>query len=193
MKDPYEILGVSPTASEEEVKRAHQEIVEKYHPENHPDNPLAHLAREKIEEANAAYDEIIRMRHSATTGASQHLDIRRLIGANRVSEAEELLEGVPEYQRDAEWYFLKGTIQHSRGWLEEAYINFSKAVQMNPQNAEYRATLSQLQWQRQTGQPAGNYNQQPSPPVVSGCSVCDMCATMYCANCCCQCLGGGCR
>lgn len=189
MKTPYEILGIGENATEQEVQAAYQRIVNQYSPENHPDNPLAHLAQEKINEAESAYRQIIDERNRPKQDPSAFLDIRRLINNNRISEAEELLEGVPFERRDAEWYFLKGSVQYSRGWLEDAYENFTRASQMNPQNAEYRAALNQLQWQRQTG------GATPGQPIGTGgtmvrCGVCDICASMMCANICCNCMSG---
>ena len=55
MSDPYEVLGVSPSASDEELKKAYRELVKKYHPDNYNDNPLADLAEEKMKEINEAY------------------------------------------------------------------------------------------------------------------------------------------
>ena len=62
MNDPYQILGVSESASDEEVKKAYRELARKYHPDNYHDNPLADLAQEKMKEINAAYEEITRKR-----------------------------------------------------------------------------------------------------------------------------------
>ena len=62
MKDPYSILGVSPGASDNEVKRAYRELARKYHPDTYQDNPLADLAEEKMKEVNEAYDAITRQR-----------------------------------------------------------------------------------------------------------------------------------
>ena len=62
MNDPYSVLGVSPSASDEEIKKAYRELARKYHPDNYHDNPLSDLAQEKMKEINEAYDTIMRMR-----------------------------------------------------------------------------------------------------------------------------------
>ena len=58
-KDPYVILGVQRSATEEEVKQAYKTLVKKYHPDQYQDNPLKDVASEKMAEVNEAYDEII--------------------------------------------------------------------------------------------------------------------------------------
>jgi len=62
MNDPYQILGVSENASDDEVKKAYRDLARKYHPDNYHDNPLADLAQEKMKEINAAYEEINKRR-----------------------------------------------------------------------------------------------------------------------------------
>ena len=58
MNDPYVTLGVTRSASDEEIKRAYRELARKYHPDNYVNNPLADLAQEKMKEINEAYDAI---------------------------------------------------------------------------------------------------------------------------------------
>lgn len=205
MTDPYQILGISHNANEEEVKTAYRELARKYHPDNYQGNPLADLANDKMKEINRAYDQVIsNMRgqasysgpssqnasdqHNSHNGyaASQFADIRRLINSRRITEAEELLDGVPKHMRDAEWHFLKGSIQYSRGWLDDAFANFSHACNLAPNNDEYRSALNQLNWQRQTGRAPGMGSTQSR--YGDNCSVCDVCMALYCANCCCDCL-----
>ena len=55
MTDPYQVLGGSRGASEDEIKQAYRGLAKKYHPDLHPGDKEA--AR-KMEEINAAYDAI---------------------------------------------------------------------------------------------------------------------------------------
>lgn len=197
VNDPYQVLGVQPNASDEEVKSAYREMARKYHPDNYANNPLSDLAQEKMQEINEAYDAIIRMRKQGGAAASggpapsgggansRYGDIRNMIRANRVLDAEVLLDGVPVGGRDAEWYFLKGSVLFKKGWLEDAYSHFSTAVNMDPTNAEFRAALNQMDMQRRSGG-YRTANRQGN----AGCSACDMCSGLICADCCCECFGG---
>lgn len=52
-RDPYQVLGVSPGASQEEIKRAYRQKAKECHPDLHPEDPKAN---EKMNEVNEAYD-----------------------------------------------------------------------------------------------------------------------------------------
>ncbi|HCO50018.1 MAG TPA: molecular chaperone DnaJ, partial [Oscillibacter sp.] len=56
MRDPYEVLGVPSSATDEEVKKAYRNLARKYHPDNYHDSPLADVAQEKMKEINEAYE-----------------------------------------------------------------------------------------------------------------------------------------
>lgn len=211
MSDPYKVLGVSPSATDEEVKAAYRELAKKYHPDNYANSPLAEFANEKMKEINEAYDTIVSQRRGGKSGqsyqqpggnpyqgygygyggnpyrSSSFSDVRNLIMANRIADAEQILNGVPMDGRNAEWYFLKGTVLYKRGWLEEASNHFSRACQMDPGNPEYRAAMNQVVNQR-NGQYGGyNPNMQRG---AGGCNSCDVCSSLICADCCCECMGG---
>ena len=55
MTDPFQVLGVSRDASDEEIKKAYRALTKKYHPDR---NPGDKTAEQKMKEINAAYDQI---------------------------------------------------------------------------------------------------------------------------------------
>lgn len=196
MTDPYKILGVSPYDTDEKIKSAYRDLAKKYHPDNYNNGSESDIAEEKMKEINEAYDQIMAERRKKRSGNyssytsyndanNNYRDIRNMIMSGRISNAEQILDGIPIEQRNAEWHFLKGTIFYKKGWLEEAYNYFNKACNMDPQNSEYRSALNQINNQRSGFY--GGYN-----PMASnrGCSGCDICTSLLCADCCCECMGG---
>ena len=198
MADPYKVLGISPNATDGEVKQAYRDLARKYHPDAYQDNPLSDLAAEKMKEINEAYDQIMESRkngfnkgshYSGGGTSSQYPDIRNLIASGRYDDAQELLDGVPLQNRDAEWYFLNGSVLYKRGWYDNAYTSFATACRMQPQNPEYRAAFNNIQKQRGGYTGYGGYRTQ-SYGNGSDCSGCDVCQGLICADCCCECMGG---
>ena len=194
MKDPYSILEINRNATDEEVKNAYRDMARKYHPDNYVDNPLSDLAGEKMKEINEAYDAIMNERRRRSSGggnanyngSSNFADVRSLISKNRLEEAQELLDGVPPERRDAEWYFLNGTVLYRRGWLDNAYTSFATACRMDPTNPEYRNAFNRVQRQAS----GAGHNPYRSTPNMGGMSACDCCSNLICADCCCEMMGG---
>ena len=166
MRDPYQVLGVPSTATDEEVKKAYRDLARKYHPDNYHDNPLADLAQERMKEINEAYETVQSQRKAARSGgysaggqsygqssgqsygqsygyqggyASRYQRVRMAISQGDLNLAEELLNAQSDH--DAEWNFLKGAVCYRRGWLDEARQYYQTAVQMDPDNAEYQRAL----------------------------------------------------
>lgn len=202
MTDPYQVLGVSPDADDQQIKEAYRALAKKYHPDQYADSPLRDLAEEKMKEINEAYDRIQALRREGGTarggwygdvrGGGNYADIRNLIHAGRITDAEQLLGGIPSYSRDAEWYFLKGTVLMRKGWLEDARDHLTRACQMDPGNQEYAAALNQLISQSRGMYGGYDMSRGAGSRGLSGdgCNACDVCSTLMIADCCCECMGG---
>ena len=192
--DPYKVLGLERTATDEEVKKAYRELARKYHPDNYMNTPLADLAEEKMKEINEAYETIQKSRkenadrasdpsHGNTAGSSygreRLYEIRSYIESNNFYEAEIRLNSVPNAARSAEWYFLKGIVFRARGWYFEAAKYFEAACRMDPDNSEYLAALDEIQSFTASHTRARRDD-----------TVCNLCCGLMAADCCCECCGG---
>ena len=205
MKDPYSILGVSPGASDEEVKTAYRNLARRYHPDNYDDsNPLKELAKEKMQEINAAYDEIQRDRTStgssnssdnsyrySSSGASAgiYATIRQKINERKDREAEDLLGSVGEFDRTADWHFLNSVCLMQRGKTADAMRELEIACSMDPSNAEYQKakemfnTAGSRYGSTYYGEGQRRYRSQSD-------DACDCCMNLICLDCLCECMGG---
>ena len=200
MTDPYKVLGVSRDASDEEVKKAYLALARKYHPDKYTDTDLADLAAEKMKEVNAAYDAIQQMRargdsgrsstggygearEAGATGGGDYAYIRRLINAGDIDSARNMLEGIAPADRGAEWNFLMGCVEVRYRRYADAARYLDEACRADPYNTEYRIARDNLR--RQTEDYGGGYR---TTTRSGGC--CDVCGTLLCADCCCECMGG---
>ncbi len=213
MRDPYQVLGVSPTATDDEIKTAYRNLARKYHPDKYRDSDLSEMAGEKMKEINAAYDEIQKIRagqysggsntdrqssgqgfgdgqtadNGPYTGDNPYLYARQLINARRLNEALQVLEAIPGNERGAEWNYLMGVVAAGRGHYVDAQHFFDTACGLDPDNNEYRDAAERLRNGNRTGFGGGRQTTRSG-----GCSFCDMCAAYMCADCLCDCMGNAC-
>lgn len=68
--NPYEVLGLKPGATQEEIKKAYRNLIKQYHPDQYGDNPLKDLAEEKMREINAAYDTLTKNQNTSNNYSS---------------------------------------------------------------------------------------------------------------------------
>lgn len=192
MNDPYQVLGISESATDDEVKRAYRELARKYHPDNYHDNPLADLAQEKMKEINAAYDAIQKERSGRSAGGYAQQQsyggyqqqqqkagadpafqrVRMAINRNDLGMAEQLLGQIGDHC--GEWNYLMGTICYRRGWVDEARRYFQTACQMDPGDPEYRQTLNYVENNREGYRPEGY------EVFTTNCGGNNLCARMAC-------------
>ena len=215
--DPYKVLGVPPTASDDEVKDAYRKLARKYHPDKYTDSDMKSLAEEKMKQINSAYEEIQKIRsggggntyggyygnnsyggnssyggyyntgtqNSGTNSNSgRYASIRRNINSGNIQMAEAELNAIDPGDRAAEWNFLMGCVMIKKGYFVDAQRLIDNACNMDPSNQEYRAARDRLRMQAQGY--GGGYTMNHG----GGVSACDICNTLICADCCCECMGG---
>lgn len=204
MKDPYSVLGVQHTATDDEVKKAYRELARKYHPDNYQSDPaLAELASEKMKEINEAYDTIQNERAGRSSSSSSSYtqsssyskdhrfnEIRMLINQRRFSEAGMRLDSMSSTERGAEWHFLKACVLAQRGHFFDAQKHIETACYMDPQNAEYQQARAQMN--RASASYGNVYNNPYNTYNATNCDMCTVCQTLWCLDCCCECMGGDC-
>ena len=165
-RDPYEVLGVSRNASDEEIQKAYRALAKKYPPDRNPGNAEAAA---KMNEINAAYDQI----KNGVTGQSgsyggyngyggfggfsgygayeqpqERAECRAAVNYirnGRYNEALTALSQVPLTERDGRWYYLSAVANMYLGNKINALEDAKRAVEIDPDNPNYRQLLSRLE------------------------------------------------
>ena len=168
IEDPYKILGVSPNASDEEIKQAYRRLAKQYHPDRNPGDPVA---AKKMQEINAAYEQIKNPEKARPNPGSQGgygpygydpfggawqwaygqqnsgdpylRSAEQYIRFGRYQEALNALSNSSE--RSARWYYLSAIANDGLGNQVTALEHIKRAVSMEPDNMEYLRALRYME------------------------------------------------
>lgn len=168
MDDPYKVLGVSPDASDEEIKSAYRRLAKQYHPDR---NPGDKEAAKKMQQINDAYDRIKnpeksrqsqgygyggynRQSYEQPTGSQYAQAAYQYIRFGRYREALNVLNSTQE--RNARWYYLSALANDGLGNQVTALEHIRRAVSMEPGNPTYMELLNDIEnggaaYRRQAG------------------------------------------
>lgn len=208
ISDPYKVLGLSPNATDEEVKAAYRKLAKKYHPDLNPGNERA---AQKMNEINAAYDQIKNPQaqqqdpfsgygygygYGAGAGAYQSQAdterneikaARNYIRTRHFTEALNALQGIPASERSGDWYYLAAIASYNLGNRVAAVDYARRACEKEPGNMQFRQLLEQIE---HGGYTYENYGES------YGFERSDMCSGVRCHPLClayllCNLCGGG--
>lgn len=165
MGNPYDILGVSQGATDEEIKKAYRNLSRKFHPDANINSPNKDLAEEKFKQVQQAYDQIMKQKQQGYTygkyggydntsrfnqsNYQKEESIEMQAAANYIAnhsfkEALNVLLSIPMEMRNARWYYFSALANIGSGNNMTAKEHAQKAVEMEPSNMEYRQLLQQI-------------------------------------------------
>lgn len=200
-EDPYKILGVSPNASDEEIKQAYRRLAKQYHPDR---NPGDEEAAKKMQQINAAYEQIKNPPQSGSYGGYSQYDpfggyrqqsygstdsgdnyqqaAMNYIRFGRYQEALNALNN--STQRNARWYYLSALANNGLGNQVTALEHIRRAVSMEPDNQEYLRMLNIIEnggaAYRQQADNFGGFAMR-SNPCMNLC-LCYLCQMLCCGR-----------
>lgn len=199
--DPYQVLGVTRGASDEEIKKAYRNLSRKYHPDANINNPNKAAAEEKFKQVQQAYDQIMKEKEMGSfgdfgfggyqsrqsSGSSEYENHMRAaanyIQSRHFREALNVLNSMTG--RNAMWYYYSAIANNGVGNNVMALDHAKQAAAMEPNNFQYRQLVQQLEgggmWYRDM--------QGPFYEHSSGGS--DFCMKLCIANMICNCCCGG--
>ena len=204
MNEYYELLGLSESATDEEITIRYEELKAKYKEDRWLDGEAGNEAAKMLTKLETAYREITASRKEQsknTDGANTVEMISALIKEGKINEAQTLLDDCNE--RPAEWHYLQAVVFYKKSWTNESKKQLEIAIQMDPDNVKYRNAYGKLnakndyqnQTAGQTQNPYANGNGMPMDDNQMGgnaCSNCISCCYTYlCVDClfslCCGC------
>ncbi len=206
----YDILGLMPSATREDIDNSYKALRDKYSQERFQVGLAGEEAAEKLQAVEAAYRDIIAeldMAQSQQYSTAQEEDfvefdpftvVKNQIKNNNLESAQHMLDEVST--RNGEWHYLQSVIFYKKNWFLESKKQLEFAIELDPTNQRYKDSLDKLNklissktisnedLRGTTTTSTGGAGYSNGTCTGSACGDCLMC------NLCCNCMScmGGC-
>ena len=145
MNNPFEVLGLTGWADQDEIRSAYRTLVKQCHPDMIRDPLQKEEAQERMVRLNLAYEEALHLASprpqapagQKTTVAEAILMAERSLARDNPQAA--LRQLLKSDQRDGEWYYTQGKVLMAMEQYESAHQSFREAVRRSPDNNVYRS------------------------------------------------------
>ncbi len=203
----YDLLGVSESATDEEISARYEQLKRKYSEERFLEGEAGNEAAKMLNRIDVAYTEIMsarKERRTAENAGSSYARVEQLIREGKIAEAQSALDEFNE--RPAEWHYLQSVVFYRKNWINESKKQLEIAMQLEPSNEKYSSSYNRLRdkieydrrqaenpaQQQRAGQgaPADDYDQQQmGGSFCEQCATCCACNVLFniCLNACCGC------
>lgn len=204
--DPFVILGVERGATQSEILEAYKEKRAHYQQLVFEEGDTGADAARMLEELDKAYQLAMEYSHESATVDSDFSydafqEVKSAIKDKNFGKAQSLLDNISN--RGGEWHYYQAIIYYEKSWLNESKKQLEIALSLEPNNEKYKRALDNMKKKIDgtnafKSEPRPNYQQesvynrsyqqQRSPED----SCCTACQALWCADCCCECMGGDC-
>ena len=196
------MLGLTETATDEEITARYEELREKYKEERWLDGEAGNEAARNLTKLETAYREIMtsrKERKENTQGQNTFEEISALLKEDKIAQAQTLLDECNE--RTAEWHYLQAVVFYKKNWTNDSKKQLEIAMEMDPDNVKYRNAYGKMNAKNDYEKQSAGQTQNPyanSAPLDdnqmggNACSNClSCCYTYLCVDClfslCCGC------
>ncbi len=208
--DPFVILGIDRNATQSEIEEAYKSKKEELKAHLFDEGESGAEAARQLELLEGAYNDAMESTHEnaevSGDGESNYEAVKQAIRDKNVEQAQRELDKIS--YRGPEWHYMQSIVFYEKNWLNDSRNQLEIALQMEPSNAKYQKALDNLKKKMDGSRPydregsSGVYGSASNPqqpqtnrsysqaPADATDGCCAACQALWCADCCCECMGG---
>ena len=205
--NPFVILGIEKGATQSDIQDAYYQKLAYYQEHVFDEGESGAEAARMLSLLDNAYQQAMEQSHESATvsgdGESAFESVKQAIRERSPERAQQELDKIS--YRSAEWHYFQSIVFYEKNWLNDSKKQLEIALQMDPSNPKYMRALDNLKKKMDGSRPydregsQGVYNNNGTTTTdrtysqrqaTAGDGCCAACQALWCADCCCECMGG---